>query len=422
MSKTFSQLRESQFLTSVYEQFETLSEETIFSLLEDVENDAEFRDVLFYYAVSKNIITEDMLNQEIYFSEMESDILFDLIEGQNVDDEIVANAILTLYEREEIDLYEDQLEYVLEATKALPAPKSTALTKPASSSVGTANKPMKNMGWAKSMGSPKISGPTAPVGSAAKTTLGSVAKSALGAAGRLASKYAPHAAALTGGYQAGKALNKASSTVSGVTDKIGSSIAKGLQSVGIGKAPEVIKAKSPQASYKPSGAAPQTTVPAKSGGGTVTFPKAAPMGSGTAPKISSAPKSSPMGSSAAPTQRKALPTAKSVTKTVTPTPSMDMDDLRASAAKMRAATQDLTKKTGSMVGSLQKIAPSGRMERPVSPSGMSSSNIHKSIASLGGEPTKPVSKPTQPVAPAKPPQLSSTQIKKNPTSGGGKWM
>ena len=129
-----------------------------------------------------------------------------------------------------------------------------------------------------------------------------------------------------------------------------------------------------------------------------------------------------MGSSAAPTQRKALPTAKSVTKTVTPTPSMDMDDLRASAAKMRAATQDLTKKTGSMVGSLQKIAPSGRMERPVSPSGMSSSNIHKSIASLGGEPTKPVSKPTQPVAPAKPPQLSSTQIKKNPTSGGGKWM
>jgi len=93
-----------------------------------------------------------------------------------------------------------------------------------------------------------------------------------------------------------------------------------------------------------------------------------------------------------------------------------MDDLRASAAKMKSATTGLTAQTGKAVSALQKIAPSARSERPTSPGGISSTSIHKDIAALGGEPTKPVSGSNQP---AKPPQLSASSLKKNPSAGGG---
>ena len=76
------------------------------------------------------------------------------------------------------------------------------------------------------------------------------------------------------------------------------------------------------------------------------------------------------------------------------------NDLKSSASKMKSATSDMASKTGAMKTSLQKAAPAGRMERPISPGGQSSSSIHKSIAKLGGEPTrasapapKPVSRP-----------------------------
>lgn len=103
------------------------------------------------------------------------------------------------------------------------------------------------------------------------TTLGAVGKSALGAAGRLASKYSPHATALATGYEVGKSLNNVSG-ISKVTDKIGKGIASGLQKMGIGKAPEVVKAKEREVSRKPADTGPKTTVPAQSGGGTVSFP------------------------------------------------------------------------------------------------------------------------------------------------------
>lgn len=398
--KLFSQLREEQVLIQLYSDIQQLSEDTIINLLEDESNDSEFREVLYQYAIANDIV------EEVYFGDMSVEMLYSLVSENNVPEHIVANAIITLFEKNEIVLSEQELYELVEAAQGtLPSYKSTAVARPSSTSIGPVNKPMKDMGWAKAMSSPKLPAPA--VGSVAKTTLKDVAKSALGAAGRLVNKYSPHVAALGAGYEAGKALNKASSTVSGYTDKLGKSIAGGLQKIGIGASPEVVKAKSPTSSYKPQSTAPQTSVPAKSGGGIVTFPK---------------PTSSSMGTAAKPTTgvssvRKSMPFVSNMTKSVSP--SIDMDDLRASAAKMKSATTGLTAQTGKAVSALQKIAPSARSERPTSPGGISSTSIHKDIAALGGEPTKPVSGSNQP---AKPPQLSASSLKKNPSAGGGRWM
>ena len=100
-----------------------------------------------------------------------------------------------------------------------------------------------------------------------------------------------------------------------------------------------------------------------------------------------------------------------------------MNDLRGSAARMKSATSDLTKSTGRTVSALNKIAPSGRMERPTSKGGMTSSQIHSGIAKLGGEPTRSAPKAVPKVSkPASPPTLSASALKKNPSSGGGKWI
>ena len=431
--KLFSQLREEQVLIQLYSDIQQLSEDTIINLLEDESNDSEFREVLYQYAIANDIV------EEVYFGDMSVEMLYSLVSENNVPEHIVANAIITLFEKNEIVLSEQELYELVEAAQGtLPSYKSTAVARPSSTSIGPVNKPMKDMGWVKAMSSPKLSAPA--VGSVAKTTLKDVAKSALGAAGRLVNKYSPHVAALGAGYEAGKALNKASSTVSGYTDKLGKSIAGGLQKIGIGASPEVVKAKSPTSSYKPQSTAPQTSVPAKSGGGIVTFPKPASSSMGTAAKPASSsmgtaakPASSGMGTAAKPTSsgmgtaakpttgvssvRKSMPFVSNMTKSVSP--SIDMDDLRASAAKMKSATTGLTAQTGKAVSALQKIAPSARSERPTSPGGISSTSIHKDIAALGGEPTKPVSGSNQP---AKPPQLSASSLKKNPSAGGGRWM
>lgn len=100
-----------------------------------------------------------------------------------------------------------------------------------------------------------------------------------------------------------------------------------------------------------------------------------------------------------------------------------MNDLRGSAARMKSATSDLTKSTGKTVSALNKIAPSGRMERPTSKGGMTSSQIHSGISKLGGEPTRSAPKAVPKVSkPASPPTLSASALKKNPSSGGGKWI
>lgn len=409
--KSFSQLREEQVLIQLYLDIQQLSEDTIINLLEDESNDSEFREVLYQYAIANDIV------EEVYFGDMSVEMLYSLVSENNVPEHIVANAIITLFEKNEIVLSEQELYELVEAAQGtLPSYKSTAVARPSSTSIGPVNKPMKDMGWVKAMSSPKLPAPA--VGSVAKTTLKDVAKSVLGAAGRLVNKYSPHVAALGAGYEAGKALNKASSTVSGYTDKLGKSIAGGLQKIGIGASPEVVKAKSPTSSYKPQSTAPQTSVPAKSGGGIVTFPKPTSSSMGTAAK----PASSSIGTAAKPATgvssvRKSMPFVSNMTKSVSP--SIDMDDLRVSAAKMKSATTGLTAQTGKAVSALQKIAPSARSERPTSPGGISSTSIHKDIAALGGEPTKPVSGSNQP---AKPPQLSASSLKKNPSAGGGRWM
>jgi hypothetical protein len=95
-----------------------------------------------------------------------------------------------------------------------------------------------------------------------------------------------------------------------------------------------------------------------------------------------------------------------------------MDDLRASAARMKSATSDMASKTGTLKSVL---TPQTRMEKPISPGGQSSSQVRSAISKLGGEPAKPVG-PEPKLSPTTPPRLSSSELKKNPSAGGGKWV
>ncbi|MFZ4771845.1 MAG: hypothetical protein ACOYLO_16815, partial [Ferruginibacter sp.] len=351
-----------------------------------------------------------------------TEILVDIILDETLEQEIVDAAVVTLYNRGEIS--EDDLMELIATDSApsfpeLPAPKTNAIAirKPTMPNAGGPKQPstqvaktmsggpkevairkntmptnrpvitQKALPWEKVVGSgttirPDVAKNSVPASSTPRATLGSVGKSALGAAGRLASKYSPHATALVGGYEAGKELNK-TPAVNRVTDKIGKSIASGLQKIGIGSAPEVVRAKSPEVSRKAPDTGSKTNVPSKSDGGIVTFPKA------VAPKTATQKPVSPK-----PMSQKVLPkpAMKPAMKTSEPRTPDVSDDLRASVAKMRSATSDMASKTGAMKSSLQKIAPAGRSERPITKGGMSSSQIHNSIRNLGGEPTTPTPK------------------------------
>ena len=353
-----------------------------------------------------------------------TEILVDIILDETLEQEIIDAAVVTLYNRGEIN-EEDLMELVATASApsfpALPAPKTNAVAirKPTLPSAGGPKQPSTQVAKVSSSGpkevairkntmpsnrpvitqkalpgekevigkrlmpdAPKALKGPAPAPAAARATLGSVGKSALGAAGRLASKYSPHATALATGYEVGKQLNNISS-VNKVTDRIGKSIASGLQKIGIGSTPEVVRAKSPEVSRKAPDVGSKTSVPAKSGGGVVTFPKA------EAPKTAI---QKPVSSK--PITQKTLPkpAMKPAMKQAAPRTPDVSDDLRASVAKMRSATSDMASKTGAMKSSLQKMAPAGRSERPITKGGMSSSQIHGAISKLGGEPTRPTPK------------------------------
>lgn len=363
-----------------------------------------------------------------------TEILVDIILDETLDKEIIDAAVITLYNRGEInedDLMElvGTVPSVASSLPSTPKNNAIAIRKPTIPSAGgpkqpgtqltrtmpdspkevavrkntmPANRPLvtqKALPSGEKVVSGKTIRPDVPKPSpmstasvASKTTLGSVGKSALGAAGRLASKYSPHATALATGYEVGKELNKISA-VNRITDKIGKGIASGLQKIGIGSSPEVVRAKSPEVSRKMPDTGPKTSVPAKSGGGMVSFP--------TKPATSK-PSTLSKTPVAKPAVQKSIPKAASPKPQTNNTMGMSSaayNDLRASAAKMKSATSDMSSKTSAMKQSMQKMAPAGRTERPITKGGMSSSQIHKSISNLGGEPTKAIPKAIPKVIP-----------------------
>lgn len=435
-------------------------------------------------------LEEAQLNEEIYFGDMSDELLFDIIANESADEYHFTNALITLFERELVELSESDLSNLFEAplsafgsagekvqfgrdrnSKELqqskqmsklsqssgPAPRGVSgpTAKPAvptavqtkdmsakpTSTTSTGSKPLSAGGSARSnveagraanagkaqaiKNNAKLSQASmsvnqaktaqtgldaarSAVGSSAKTSIGNALKSAAGTAGRLASRYSPHATALATGYEAGKQLNKISA-VSKVTDKVGKWVADKISSK-----PEVNTAqrtsppksqsekpvlmganqlsrfqqKNPEQKGKVMGVNQQARMDTKNPttAPKPTAPSSKPVAQKSVPKMASAPaKSAP---------------SKPQTNNTMGMSSAAYNDLKSSASKMKSATSDMASKTGAMKTSLQKAAPAGRMERPISPGGQSSSNIHKSIAKLGGEPTraaapapKPVSKP-----------------------------
>ena len=304
---------------------------------------------------------------------------------------------------------------------ALPAPKTTAVAKPTSTSVSNIAKPAGE----KVIGSGSTSGVMkslpSPASSLAKTTLKDVGKAALGAAGRLASKAVAPVSALTTGYQVGKSLNNISA-VDKVTDKIGKSIAGGLQKIGIGTAPEVVKAKSPEVSRKVADSGPKTSVPTKTGGGTVSFPATAKP---------TAPIKSPV---AAPV-KKAMPSPMAKSAPVKSPDFSDINKAKSTANKIsdiNKSQRDFTKsrfgatpvgKTAQSFSTASSKLSSTQSSAEKAATGMSaaSAKLDRLMGIKSSAPSTP-SAPKPAVAPSAPkqPVTSSSAAKANP--GTGKWM
>lgn len=300
---------------------------------------------------------------------------------------------------------------------ALPAPKTTAVAKPTSTSVANIAKPAGE----KVIGSGSTSGVMkslpSPASSLAKTTLKDVGKSALGAAGRLASKAVAPVSALTTGYEVGKSLNNISA-VDKVTDKIGKSIAGGLQKIGIGTAPEVVKAKSPEVSRKVADSGPKTSVPTKTGGGTVSFPTTA----------------KPTSPVAAPV-KKAMPSPMAKSAPVKSPDFSDINNAKSTANKIsdiNKSQRDFTKsrfgatpvgKTAQSFSTASSKLSSAQSSAEKAATGMSaaSAKLDRLMGIKSSAPSTP-SAPKPAVAPSAPkqPVTSSSAAKANP--GTGKWM
>lgn len=482
-------------------------------------------------------LNEQILSEEISFGDMSDELLFDLITSECVDEYHFTNALITLYERELVELNEDYLENLFEAPLSafgsagekreagynrnakdlqqskqmsklaqssgpaprgvsgptakptLPtsvqtkdtvgAPKPTASNGPkpltargtagsnveagraaytnkaqAMNNVGKLSQSSMSVNQAKSA----QAGLDKAIGSSAKTSIadtlknagkgvkdyasrafntvakggiGGAARSAVGAAGKLASKAVAPLSALTTGYEVGKSLNNISA-VNNVTDRVGKFIANKISG-----SPESNVTKATNIPRKSQSEKPVLMGPNQLSRFQQKNPeqKGKVMGVNQQARMDTKnPTTS--GQSAKPAVQKFVPKAappKPQTNNTMGMSSAAYNDLRASAAKMKSATSDMASKTGAMKSSLQKVAPSGRMERPISPGGQTSSQIHQSISRLGGEPTRPSAPKAVPkAAPAAPAKVSggapTTAVGSKPpplsskNASGGKWM
>jgi hypothetical protein len=290
-----------------------------------------------------------------------------------------------------------QLSNELNERASLSTPKTTSLAPSQSTSVGKAKSPIDPSKFKSN-----IPGPRATVKDAAS--------SVLRAGGRLAAKSPSYAAASGVGAVAGLGTIKA-------LNKFGSGTDSDINTGNISK----MNASRPGAGVKFKGdvptipsdkkyVEPQRKISQPELGGMLrgepkklNLPKPeirniGPSSSGIAAKpatitpnkpASSQPtvakKMIPSSVSQKPTvAKKMIPSSVSQKPTVSSARDDFMADLRASAARMKTATADAAQKTGAMKSSLEKIAPSGRMERPISKGGMSSSQIRGEMNKLGG--------------------------------------
>lgn len=446
-------------------------------------------------------LIENQLNEEISFGELSDEILFDIIVSESADEYHYINAMMTLFERELIELSEEDLTNLFEAPlsdfgtagqkvdagrarnakdlqqskqmsklsqSSIPAKSTTVnpakpmlptavqskdmAAKPTATTSTSGPKPLTatgsaganveagraaNAGKAQAMKNvAKMNQSSMSVGQSkaaqagldtARNTAGSSAKTtisnALKSAGSTAAKYGKGAlsgaskiagrataplAALTTGYEVGKALNNISS-VNKMTDKVGKWVAdkiSGSPSSNVNRAGRSLPTKAQSEKPVVMGAKQlaryQQNNPEQKG---------KVMGVNQQNRVDN-----PKTSYTANSQSAAKPVQKSVPKPAAPKTNNTMgmssaayNDLRASAAKMKSATSDMASKTGAMKTSLQKAAPSGRMERPITPGGQTSSQVKSAISKLGGEPTRasaPKALPKAPTPVSKPAAVS----------------
>jgi hypothetical protein len=275
-----------------------------------------------------------------------------------------------------------QLSNELNERASLSTPKTTSLAPSQSTSVGKAKSPIDPSKFKSN-----IPGPRATVKDAAS--------SVLRAGGRLAAKSPSYAAAAGVGAVAGLGTIKA-------LNKFGSGTDSDINTGNISK----MNASRPGAGVKFKGdvptipsdkkyVEPQRKISQPELGGMLrgepkklNLPKPeirniGPSSSGIAAKHATITPNKP--ASSQPTvAKKMIPSSVSQKPTVSSARDDFMADLRASAARMKTATADAAQKTGAMKSSLEKIAPSGRMERPISKGGMSSSQIRGEMNKLGG--------------------------------------
>lgn len=442
-------------------------------------------------------LIESQLNEEISFGDLSDEILFHIIVSESADEYHYINAMMTLFERELIDLSEEDLTNLFEAPlsdfgtvgqkvdagrarNAKDLQQSKQMSKLSQSSIPTKSttvnpaKPMlptavqsKDMA-AKPTATASTSGPkplsaggsaraNVEAGRAANASksqaMKSVAKmnqSSMSVAQAKSAQAGLDAARNTGSSAkttVGNALKSAGSKISGVMKNIAnSSIAKKVTSNPLLSklaSPAVKAVAKPLAALDTGLAAGEL---AKSGlnklgsgsvnnktTGNISQLNAKKPGSGVQFKgdlptlPSDKPKTAP-----ASTGNAAKPVQKSISKPSAPKTnnalgmkSSDYNDLKMSAYKMQKATNTMADKTGAMKTSLQKAAPSGRMERPITPGGQSSSQIKSAISKLGAEPVPkalpkaPASKPAAVSGGApttavgsKPPSLDRSTAKK----------
>jgi len=464
-------------------------------------------------------LIESQLNEEISFGDLSDEILFHIIVSESADEYHYINAMMTLFERELIDLSEEDLTNLFEAPlsdfgtvgqkvdagrarNAKDLQQSKQMSKLSQSSIPTKSttvnpaKPMlptavqsKDMA-AKPTATASTSGPkplsaggsaraNVEAGRAANASksqaMKSVAKmnqSSMSVAQAKSAQAGLDAARNTGSSAkttVGNALKSAGSKISGVMKNIANSsiakkvtsnpllsklaspavkaVAKPLAALDTGLAAGELaksglnKLGSGSVNNKTTGNISQLN--AKKPGSGVQFkgdlptlpsdkPKTAPASTGNAAK----PVQKSISKPSAPVQKSvpkpSAPVQKSISKPSAPKTnnalgmkSSDYNDLKMSAYKMQKATNTMADKTGAMKTSLQKAAPSGRMERPITPGGQSSSQIKSAISKLGAEPVPkalpkaPASKPAAVSGGApttavgsKPPSLDRSTAKK----------
>lgn len=276
--------------------------------------------------------------------------------------------------------------------KQLPAPKTTAVAKPTSTSVANIAKPA---------GEPLVgSGSTSGVMKSLPSVLNNVAKRAVPLVGRLIKPIGAGLAAY-GAYNAYKSASNLRSK-------------PGEVNTAQRTAPEVVKAKSPEVSRKVADPGPKTSVPAKTGGGIVSFPATAKPTSPVAAPVKKAmpspmAKSAPVKSPDFSDINKAKSTANKIS---------DINKSQRDFTKSRFGATPVGKTAQSFSTASSKLS-SAQSSAEKAATGMSAASAK--LDRLMGVKSSAPSTPSAPKPSAsKQPVTSSSAAKANP--GTGKWM